>query len=154
MSHEGSSKAFDKFQEKCDGSGVSDSSLPRVSIFFKLEHVSLSPNRGQRHYLRLHRQRQPQIEDFSSLSAVETGLRHADNRDCAMCRADPIQPITLHDDATPLPTPVSNRPANGAVRLRRRRGSARARKEKFVVPPLGGILPSRNDLFSWTPSPL
>src|SRR5262245_29625359 len=154
MSHEGSSKAFDKFQEKCDGSGVSDSSLPRVSIFFKLEHVSLSPNRGQRHYLRLHRQRQPQIEDFSSLSAVETGLRHADNRDCAMCRADPIQPTTLSDIATRLPIPAASWRASGVVRSLRLRESARARIEKFVVPPLGGILPSRNDLFSWTPSPL
>ena len=35
MSHEGSSKTFNKFQEKCDGAGVSDSSLPRDSIFLQ-----------------------------------------------------------------------------------------------------------------------
>jgi hypothetical protein len=36
MSHEGSSKTFNKFQEKCDNTGISDSSLPRVSIFLQI----------------------------------------------------------------------------------------------------------------------
>src|SRR5262245_54164051 len=76
------------------------------------------------------------------------------DRACSANRADPIGPITLRDVATRTPTPAASQRASGAARSRRSYESARARSEKFVVPPLGGILPSRNDLFSCAPSPL
>src|SRR5215470_17304722 len=59
---------------------------------------------------------------------------------CCANRADPIRPITLRDVAVPLPIPAASRRAIGAAQPRRSRESARARSEKFVVPPLGGIL--------------